>query len=341
MTEGSNRQWVLNARPTAALTGNEFRWNEAPIPRPADGQVLVRNLWLSFDPTQRGWMARDTYIPMVPLGEVMRAAGVGQVIESRHPDFKPADLVLGAFGWQDYVATDGQGFMTMRKLPPGLPPNLALSLFGITGPTAYFGITDVGQVKAGETVVVSGAAGSTGSVAGQIAKIKGCRVIGTAGGMTKCDWLVKEAGFDGAIDYKSENIADRLSALCPDGIDVFFDNVGGTVLNEVLARINLKARIVLCGAISLYNDAVPPPGPANYPNLISRRGRMEGFIVLDYAARFPEAIAALDRWRQEGRLVQKEDIATGLENAPRTLMRLFTGENFGKQLLKIADPPLP
>jgi NADPH-dependent curcumin reductase len=341
MTEGKNRQWVLQGRPTGTLTGSEFRWNEAPIPRPADGEVLVRNLWLSFDPTQRGWMARDSYIPMVPLGDVMRAAAVGQVIESQHSDFKPGDLVLGAFGWQDYVATDGQGFMPMRKLPPGLPPNLALSLFGITGPTAYFGITDVGQVKAGDTVVVSGAAGSTGSVAGQIAKIKDCRVIGTAGGAVKCGWLVKEAGFDGAIDYKSENLSERLSALCPDGIDVFFDNVGGTVLNEVLARINLKARIVLCGAISMYNDAVPPPGPANYPNLIARRGRMEGFIVLDYASRFPEAIEALGRWRQEGRLVQKEDVAIGLENAPATLMRLFTGENFGKQLLKIADPPLP
>ena len=340
MTEGVNRQWLLTARPAGALTGSEFGWNEAEIPQPADGQVLVRNLWLSFDPTQRGWMARDTYIPMIPLGEPMRAAGVGQVIESRLADFKRGDLVLGAFGWQDYAVTDGQGFMAMRRLPPAVPPNLALSLFGITGPTAYFGISDIGQAKAGETVVVSGAAGSTGSVAGQIAKIKGCRVIGTAGGKTKCDWLVQEAGFDGAVDYRTENIGDRLSALCPSGIDVFFDNVGGSVLNEVLARINVKARIVLCGAISRYNDAVPPPGPANYANLIVMRGRMEGFIVLDYASRFPEAIGALSGWMHEGRLVQKEDVAVGLVNAPATLMRLFTGENFGKQLLKIADPPL-
>ena len=338
MSDGKNRQWILNARPTGALTGTEFRWNEAPIPQLADGQVLVRNLWLSFDPTQRNWMVLDSYVPKIPLGEVMRAFGVGQVIQSRHPDFKPGELVQGGFGWQDYIATDGRGFGGMRKLPSGVPPNLALSLFGITGTTAYFGITDIGQVKAGETVVVSGAAGSTGSVAGQIAKIKGCRVIGTAGGKEKCDWLVEVAGFDGAIDYKSEDIGVRLSALCPNGIDVFFDNVGGIVLNEVLARINLKARIVLCGAISRYNDAVPPPGPSNYFNLTPKRARMEGFIILDYGPRFPEAIEALGRWQREGRLVQKEDVAVGLENAPRTLMRLFTGENFGKQLLKIADP---
>jgi len=340
MSEGKNRQWILNARPVGMLTGSEFRWNEAPLPQPANGQALVRNLWLSFDPTQRNWMSRDSYVPMIPLGEVMRAVGVGQVIESRHPDFKPGDLVQGGFGWQDYIATDGRGFVAMRKLPPNAPPNLALSLFGITGPTAYFGMTDVGQVKAGETVVVSGAAGSTGSIAGQIAKIKGCRVIGTAGGKEKCDWLVKVAGFDAAIDYKSEDVGARLSALCPDGIDLFFDNVGGTVLNEVLARLNLKARIVLCGAISRYNDAAATPGPSNYFNLTSKRARMEGFIILDYAPRMPEAIEALGRWQREGKLVQKEDVAVGLENAPRTLMRLFTGDNFGKQLLKIADPPL-
>jgi NADPH-dependent curcumin reductase CurA len=226
MAEGKNRQWVLHARPTGALTGDEFRWNETPIPQCADGQVLVRNLWLSFDPTQRGWMSRDSYLPKIPLGEVMRAFGAGQVIESHRADFKPGDLVQGGFGWQDYVATDGKGFVGLRKLPPGVAPNLALSLFGITGTTAYFGINEIGQIKAGETVVVSGAAGSTGSIAGQIAKIKGCRVIGTAGGKEKCDWLVKTAHFDAAIDYESEDIGVRLSELCPNGIDVFFDNVG-------------------------------------------------------------------------------------------------------------------
>ena len=223
----------------------------------------------------------------------------------------------------------------MQKLPPGVPPNLSLSLFGVNGLTAYFGITEIGQIKAGETVVVSSAAGATGSVAGQIAKIKGCRVIGTEGGKEKCDWLVKEAHFDAAIDYEREDIGARLSELCPNGIDVFFDNVGGAVLNEVLARMNIKARIVLCGSISKSDPS--EPGPANYSNLVARRGRMEGFTGLDYPARIPEALEALGRWQREGALVHKEDVVFGLENAPRTLLRLFTGENFGKQLVKVAD----
>src|ERR1700736_1887392 len=282
-------------------------------------------------------MSRDSYMPKVPLGEVMRSLAVGQVLESRRPDFKLGDLVRGSFGWQDYAAAGGNSFFGMHKGSPGVPPNLALSLFGLNGLTAYFGITEIGQVKAGETVVVSGAAGATGSVAGQIAKTKGSRVIGTAGGKEKCAWLVNEAHFDAAIDYTSEDIGARLSALCPDGIDVFFDNVGGTVLNEERARINLKARIALCGSISKSDTSEPQPGPANYSNLVARRGRMVGFTVLDYGPRVPEAIEALGRWQREGKLVQKEDVAVGLENAPQTLMRLFTGENFGKQLLKIAD----
>jgi NADPH-dependent curcumin reductase CurA len=335
MTRRKNRQWILNARPAGKLTGEEFFWNEAPIPQPSDGQVLIRTLWLSVDPAQRIWMSRDSYKPAVPLGDVMQSFAVGQVLVSRHPEFKPGDLVRGDFSWQDYVVTDGKGFGGMQKLPPGVPLNLALSLFGVNGLTAYFGITEIGQIKAGETVVVSSAAGATGSVAGQIAKIKGCRVIGTAGGKEKCDWLVKEAHFDAAIDYKSEDIGARLSELCPNGIDVFFDNVGGAVLNEVLARINIKARIVLCGSISKSDPS--EPGPANYSNLVARRGRMEGFTGLDYPARIPEAFEALGRWQREGTLVHKEDVVFGLENAPRALLRLFTGENFGKQLVRVAD----
>jgi hypothetical protein len=337
MTEGKNRQWILNARPVGKLTGEEFRWNEAPIPEPSDGQVLIRTLWLSVDPAQRIWIARDSYKPAVPLGEVMQSFAVGQVLESRHPDFRPGDLVRGDFSWQDYVVTDGKGFGGMQKVPPGTPPNLALSLFGVNGLTAYFGITEIGQVKAGETVVVSGAAGATGSIAGQIARIKGCRVIGTAGGKDKCDWLVNEAHFHAAIDYKSEDVGARLSELCPNGIDVFFDNVGGAVLNEVLARLNLNARIVLCGSISKSDATTPQPGPANYSNLVARRARMEGFTGLDYPARVPEALEALGRWQRDNGLVHKEDVAYGLKNAPKALLRLFAGENFGKQLVKVAD----
>ena len=337
MTEGKSRQWILNARPAGKLTGEEFVWNEAPIPRPSDGQVLIRTLWLSVDPAQRIWMARDSYKPAIPLGNVMQSFAVGQVIESCHPDFKPGDLVRGDFSWQDYVVTDGKGFGGMQKVAPGTRPNLALSLFGVNGLTSYFGMIEIGKIKAGETVVVSGAAGATGSIAGQIARLKGCRVIGTAGGKDKCDWLINEAHFDAAIDYKSEDVGARLSALCPDGIDVFFDNVGGAVLNEVLARINLNARIVLCGSISKSDASEPQPGPANYSNLVARRARMEGFTGLDYPTRVPEAFESLSRWQRDASLVHKEDVAYGLENAPKALLRLFAGENFGKQLVKVAD----
>src|SRR3984893_10835541 len=337
MTESKNRQWILKARPSGKLTGEEFLWNETPIPRLSDGQVLIRTLWLSIDPAQRIWMARDSYKPAVPLGDVMQSFAVGQLLDSRLPDFKRGDLVRGEFGWQDYAVTDGKSFGGMQKVPAGTPPNLALGLFGLNGLTAYVGMAEVGKINAGETVVVSGAAGATGSLAGQIAKLKGCRVIGTAGGKEKCDWLVEEAHFDAAINYKNEDVGTRLSELCPNGIDLFFDNVGGEVLNEVLARINLHARIVLCGSISKSDAATPQPGPANYSNLVARRARMEGFTGLDYPTRVPEAFEALGRWQREGSLVHKEDVMTGLENAPRALLRLFSGKNFGKQLVKVAD----
>jgi NADPH-dependent curcumin reductase CurA len=341
MRNDINRQWLLIRRPNGLIREDDFLFTEASIPPPGEGQVLVRNLLLSCDPHQRVLMSRDSMIPMMPLGEVVTAVGVGQVVESRRSDYQPGELVAGYFGWQDYVATDGTEWVPMNKIPPGVPPNLALSLFGITGLTAYFGVLDIGQVKAGETFVVSGAAGATGSIAGQIAKIKGCKVIGIAGGRAKCEWLKNQLGFDAVIDYRAENVGAKLGALCSEGIDVFFDNVGGGVLDEVLARLRLNGRIVLCGAISSYSDTAPPAGLSNYFQLTSRRGRMEGFIVFDYATRFPEAIGALAAWLAEGKLKQKEDVAIGLENAPRTFARLFTGDNLGKQLLTIADPPLP
>jgi NADPH-dependent curcumin reductase CurA len=284
-------------------------------------------------------MSMDTYIPAIPLGEPMKAAAVGQVVESKHPDFARGDLVQGLLGWEDYSMSDGKGLFGLQKLAPGTDPLLALSLLGITGLTAYFGTLDIGQVKAGETFVVSGAAGATGSVAGMIAKIKGCRVIGIAGGREKCDWLLKDLGFDAAIDYKHENVRDALGRHCPNGIDVFFDNVGGEILDLVLARMAIGARIVLCGAISRYNEAgMAGPGPKNYFNLILRAARMEGFLVFQFARRYPEAIAQLSQWHAEGKVKNRLDLAHGLEHAPKTLIRLFTGANVGKQLLKLADP---
>ncbi len=333
-----NRQWTLVKRPEGPVEETCFEWKESPRSSAGEGEFTVRNLCLSFDPTQRGWMTMDSYVPKIPLGEVMRAASVGQVVESNHPDFSEGDLVQGAFGWQDYSVTSGAGFIPARILPAGTPPALALSLFGITGLTAYFGVLDIGAPKTGDTFVVSGAAGATGSVAGMIAKLKGCRVIGIAGGPSKCGWLTKEAGFDASIDYKNEDVGDRLSELCPEGIDVYFDNVGGAILDAVLERIRHGARIVLCGAISRYEQPDLGPGPSNYFNLILQRARMEGFIVLDYAERFPRAAEELGGWLASGAIQNVVDMAHGLENAPATLQRLFTGANFGKQLLTIAEP---
>jgi NADPH-dependent curcumin reductase CurA len=315
-----------------------FRWTEEPAPQPgADGEILVRNLVVSLDPTQRGWMARDTYLPAVKIGEVMRSGAAGRVVASRSPDYAVGDLVVGTFGWQDYALVKADGPMPPTKLPAGVPIELAMSTLGLTGITAYFGVQDVGRLAAGETFVVSGAAGATGSVAGQIARILGARVVGIAGGRAKCDWLVKEARFDAAIDYKSEDVAARLRELCPKGIDVFFDNVGGDILDAALANLAMRGRVVLCGAIATYGDSELRPGPKHYLNLLLKRGRMEGFIVLDYLRRAPEAVMQLFQWVQAGEIKDRVDVMHGLENAPRALRRLFTGENIGKQLLRIAE----
>jgi hypothetical protein len=317
---------------------SDFELREEPVPEPPAGGFLVRNLMLAFDPAMRAWMEdRPSYIPPVGLGDVMRGSTVGQVVASEHPGFAVGDLVQGLLGWQDYAAL-GPGAPLVSKLPKGTSPSEALGVLGTTGVTAYFGMLDVGKPRAGETVVVSGAAGATGSVAAQIAKIEGCRVIGIAGGPAKCAWLVEEAGLDAAIDYKGEDVGQRLGELCPKGIDVTFDNVGGPILDAVLARIALRARVVLCGGISRYNEERPSPGPANYLNLVIQRARMEGFIVLDYAPRFGEAVKRLAQWVAEGRIVYRVDVQQGLEQAPRTFLRLFHGENFGRQLLEIAAP---
>jgi NADPH-dependent curcumin reductase CurA len=336
-----NRQWVLSTRPSGLVKETDFAWREVPIPTPGEGQFLVRNLYLSFDPAMRGWMEdRPSYVPPVAVGEVMRAASVAQVVESKNPRFKAGEFVQGTFGWQDYAVSDGKGPLPVSKLPPGIPLTWPLGVLGFTGLTAYFGLLDLGKPAAGETAVVSGAAGATGSVAAQIAKLKGCRVIGIAGGRDKCAWLRDVAGLDAAIDYKAEDVAGRLRALCPRRIDVYFDNVGGPILDAVLAQIAVRARIVLCGGISSYNASEPPPGPRNYLNLVVQRGRMEGFIVLDYLARFGEGMRELADWVSSGKIKHQEDIQVGIENAPRTLLRLFEGKNLGKQLLKVSDPPV-
>jgi NADPH-dependent curcumin reductase len=330
-----NRQWLLARRPEGAIRDTDFNLVETDVPTPGEGQVVVRNLMLSCDPTQRGWIARDTYLPAVKIGEVVRSLGAGRVVASNAPGFAVGDIVSGLVGWQDYLAVNPKG--QLNKLPPGAPLEMAMSVLGLTGLTAYFGLLEVGRPVAGETVVVSGAAGATGSVVGQIARIKGCRAIGIAGGPEKRRWLTDEAGFDAAIDYKSENVPARLKELSPKGIDIFFDNVGGDVLDAALARLAMRGRVVLCGGIAHYNATGPSPGPKNYLNLVVQRGRMEGFLVSDYLSRAGEAIVALAGWVQSGKLRYKVDVQHGLENAPATLRRLFDGHNDGKQLLRVGE----
>jgi NADPH-dependent curcumin reductase CurA len=336
MAASTNRQWTLARRPEGKVTDQDFSWAEAPLPSIGPGQVLVRTQMLSCDPTQRAWIAGDTYLPAVRIGEVMRSLGAGEVLDSQDPRFLPGDRVVGLLGWQDFACVTPTGSTSLTKLPPGVDLATALGILGMTSIAAYFGLLDVGQPKAGEMVVVSGAAGATGSVAAQIAKIKGCTVIGIAGGAEKCRWLRETVGLDAAIDYKSEDLAARLKTLCPNGIDVYFDNVGGTTLEIAISRLALNGRIVLCGAIAHYDQARPGPGPRNLSNLIVQRGRMQGFVVLDYVSRQQEALADLTIWLKEGRLHQRVDLQHGLENAPATLRRLFDGANQGKQLLRVA-----
>jgi NADPH-dependent curcumin reductase CurA len=285
-------------------------------------------------------MAGPTYLPAVELGEVMRAFAVGEVVESRNPHFNPGDLVSGLFGWQDYCLIHNDSGSAVSKVSSQIPIPLSMSVLGLTGLTAYFGLLDVGELKPGDNVVVSAAAGATGSIAAQIAKLKGARVVGIAGGPDKCNWLRDTLQLDGAIDYKSERLGPRLNALLPEGVNLFFDNVGGETLDTVLAHLSLKARVVLCGAISEYNSATMQHGLVNYMNLIIQRARMQGFIILDYSDRFKQAAEELFSWVRDEKIKYRIDVAEGLENAPQTLQRLFAGQNFGKQLLRIGKPRL-
>lgn len=336
-----NRQWILKSRPAGSVSHDNFELVEAPMPEPdlAAGQILVRNLYLSFEPAMRGWMTDEpSYMPPAPLGQPMRSIAVAQVVHSQNPDYPEGSFVQGMFGWQEYAVCGPTDPIPPRLLPEGTPLTMPLSLFGGTSLTAYFGLLDVGRPKAGETVVVSGAAGATGSMAVQIAHILGCRVIGIAGGDEKCRWLTDSCGADATIDYKHEDVERRLAELCPDGIDIFYDNVGGDILEAGIEHIANYGRIVLCGQIATYNDAEPRPGPRNLMNLVIRRVRMQGFIMIDYMDRTDEAIEALTGWFMEGRLHYREDIQEGFENVPDTFLRLFSGANRGKQLLKVADP---
>lgn len=334
MTSETNRQFLLAKRPVGAATRDTFTYQQVPVGQPKEGQILVKNQYLSLDPAMRGWMNEGkSYIPPVGLGEVMRALGVGEVIASCHPDFAVGDYVNGALGVQDYFLGEPQGFY---KVDPKLAPlPVYLSALGMTGMTAYFALLEVGAPKAGDTVVISGAAGAVGSIAGQIAKLKGCRVVGIAGGKEKCKVLIEELGFDGVIDYKNEDVIAGLKRECPKGVDVYFDNVGGDILDAVLSQLNFKARVIICGAISQYNNKEAVKGPANYLSLLVNRARMEGFIVMDYADRYVAAGQEMTGWLAKGQLKSREHIVEGLETFPETLMKLFSGENNGKLILKV------
>ena len=335
-----NRQWRLAKRATGMVSEDCFELVTEPAPEPGDGELVVRNVYLAFEPAMRGWIEDvKSYLPPVGIGEVMRASGAGVVVASKAEGYAVGDRVSGLFGWQDYALLRPGGLTTPTRVPDGVALTDPLSKLGMTSVTAYFGLLDVGKPLAGETVVVTGAAGATGCVAAQIARIKGCRVVGIAGGAEKCAWLRDEAKLDGVIDYKSEDVLERLGELCPDGIDVAFDNVGGEQLDAILFHIAERGRIALCGAISGYNEAERTPQLRYVIHMIPRRVRMDGFIVRDFLARAGEAMADLAKWVAAGEIAYRIDVQQGMENVPRTFLRLFRGANQGKQLIRIADEP--
>jgi NADPH-dependent curcumin reductase CurA len=340
MTQATNDQFLLAARPVGLPKDSDWQRAAPPLGALADGEVRVKILYISLDPAMRGWMndARS-YVRPVAIGEVMRAGGVGVVEESKSAQFKAGDHVMGVMGVQRYWTglAEDKGAMLARVDPKLAPLPTWLNVLGMPGMTAYFGLLEVGQPKAGETVVVSGAAGAVGMTVGQVAKHLGCRVVGIAGGADKCRFVVEELGFDACIDYKAGPVQAGLKQHCPQGVDVYFDNVGGDILDAVLTRINMKARIVICGAISQYNATEAVKGPANYLALLVNRARMEGMLVTDYAARYPEGVAALARWMKEGSFKSREHIVEGFETFPSTLLMLFRGENLGKLVLQVAN----
>ncbi len=332
----ASNQFRLASRPQGMVARENFDYVQEPLPELEEGQLLVEILYISLDPAMRGWMAEGrSYIPPVEIGEVMRAGTVGRVLATRSQRFAVGDHVSGWLGVQSHAVCEESAVFKIDADAAALPTYLGV--LGMPGVTAYFGLLDIGAPKEGETVVVSGAAGAVGSVVGQIARLKGCRVLGIAGGPQKCEWIVGELGFDAAIDYKREDVAEALREQCPEGIDVYFDNVGGEILDAALARLARGARVVICGAISQYNNLDDMRGPSNYMSLLVNRARMEGFVVIDYMSRAPEAVSEMAGWIAEGKLIAREDIVEGLESFPEALQRLFRGENVGKLVLKVED----
>jgi hypothetical protein len=329
-----NRQFRLRARPKGFLAPGDLQFAEVPVPELQEGQALARVKYLSIDPTMRIWMAMDSYLPAVAIGEVMRAGGFAEIIESRHPDYKKGDRVTGITGLQDYVLIDGSVKSFLQKVPkiPFVSDTVFLGVLGMNGLTAFFGM-EIAQPKKGETLVVSAAAGATGSIAGQIGKIQGCRVVGIAGSDDKCAWLTKDLGFDAAVNYKQPDWKDKLAAATPNGIDIDFENVGGEIMQAVFDRMNLHGRVVVCGLISGYNKE--DPGLASLAQVLVKRLRVEGFIILDYASRFMEAATQLGQWKMFGKLKDRETIVEGLEKAPEAINMLFTGGNTGKLIVKV------
>ncbi len=334
----TNKQITLASRPNGFPKESDFRMIEASAPEVREGQILVRVIYLSLDPYMRGRMsAKKSYAPPVEIGAVMTGGAVGRVEQSRHPDFAAGEIVSGMFGWRQYAVSDGKGLF---KVDPGLAPiSTALGVLGMPGLTAYFGLLDIGKPKAAETVLVSGAAGAVGSYVGQIAKIIGCRVVGIAGADEKIDYLIGELGFDAAFNYKTiTDYPAKLQELCPEGIDVYFDNVGGPITDAVFLTMNQGARIAICGQISQYNLEKPEMGPRLLSTLIIKRARVEGFLISDYFARFPEGMEKLTQWLREGKLKYRETVAEGIENAPAAFIGMLQGRNTGKQLVKISEP---
>jgi len=330
----TNTQIKLAQRPVGLPTSDTFNIEKNPVPTIKDGEVLLKTKFISLDPAMRGWMNNTrSYIPPVGIGEVMRAGTVGEVVESKHGKYAVGDILVGNAGVQEYIATDTKGY---HQVDPRLAPlPVFLGTLGMPGFTAYFGLLRIGEPKAGETVLVSGAAGAVGSIVGQIAKIKGCRVVGIAGGPEKCDYIINELGFDAAIDYKAGSLRADMKRTCPDGIDVYFDNVGGEILDTALTRLNMHARIVICGAISQYNNTTPVKGPANYLSLLVSRARMQGMVVFDYAKDYGVAAKDMAGWMQEGKLKSREDVYEGIENFHETFLRLFSGDKMGKLVLAV------